>query len=148
MGWTLKQSFNSLQAGRHIQTMDYGLPTYDFYSFNSLQAGRHIQTHTSAPDMRSERVSIPFKREGTFRLITAVYGQCVINIRFNSLQAGRHIQTRLTSQHTRPPQKQVSIPFKREGTFRRAAYNVHFCRPPLVSIPFKREGTFRQVLAN
>ena len=39
----------------------------------------------------------------------------------------------------------VSIPFKREGTFRHALLRVLLVPYPSVSIPFKREGTFRLI---
>ena len=40
-----------------------------------------------------DEVSIPFKREGTFRLKIISVGRSRRALRFNSLQAGRHIQT-------------------------------------------------------
>ena len=61
---------------------------------------------------------------------------------FNSLQTGRHIQTHGTF-HTLGDY-QVSIPFKREGTFRPEIASRAFFNLAEVSIPFKREGTFRQ----
>ena len=66
---------------------------------------------------RNRRVSIPFKREGSFR----VEWHCAL---------GEYMI--------------VSIPFKREGSFREwqnphAAHRVSV----IVSIPFKREGSFR-----
>ena len=85
---------------------------------------------------------------------------------FNSLQTGRHIQTisertldelRLefqfpsngkahsdeeVSEKRHASLLKVSIPFKREGTFRRSP-GPRRRRALCVSIPFKREGTFR-----
>ena len=62
-------------------------------------------------------VSIPFKRESTFRRISQRDHKSYLS--FHSLQTGKHIQTRdlpvYIFQHT----DEVSIPFKRESTFRR-----------------------------
>ena len=72
-------------------------------------------TATEETDPAAENVSIPFKREGTFRPHTRITQKLSINC-FNSLQTGRHIQTRPgTGTNFRI---KVSIPFKREGTFR------------------------------
>ena len=61
--------FNSLQTGRHIQTMTPILCIWLAISFNSLQTGRHIQT-------------VPISLDDAKSLMC-----------FNSLQTGRHIQT-------------------------------------------------------
>ena len=84
--------------------------------FNSLQTGRHIQTSSlKTGGVLGEKVSIPFKREGTFRRCKCIIktlrmefqfpsngkahsdGETVIfndqSKCFNSLQTGRHIQT-------------------------------------------------------
>ena len=72
---TDKESFNSLQTGRHIQTESEPLKRGREYKkcFNSLQTGRHIQTQT--------RSFLRF-RSSVIRMLS-----------FNSLQTGRHIQT-------------------------------------------------------
>ena len=92
-------------------------------------------------------VSIPFKREGTFRHTLEVYWVwSEFGEGFNSLQTGRHIQT-YPSTVTLLREHCVSIPFKREGTFRHeivAGDNAD--AGVIVSIPFKREGTFRPTL--
>ena len=64
-------------------------------SFNSLQTGRHRQQIPLCTKCLGRLVSIPFKREGTFR---QAHDRRTSNIgarlkRFNSLQTGRHIQT-------------------------------------------------------
>ena len=140
-------------------------------------------------------VSIPFKREGTFRLMMGkrrntrheqfrfpsngkAHSDDPIqrkvmggdDFSFDSLQTGRHIQTCVTevkkirdSYVFRFPsngkahsdldigkpmyviaQLFVSIPFKREGTFRHSISDIDFQLNQHVSIPFKREGTFRR----
>ena len=61
--------FNSLQTGRHIQTVSPVFASPWGGCFNSLQTGRHIQTYR------------PLIRFG-------IAQDC-----FNSLQTGRHIQT-------------------------------------------------------
>ena len=87
--------FNSLRAGRDIQTRQDLRTDHPNKSFNSLRAGRDIQTGKQPEDL-----SLP-----------------IIN-RFNSLRAGRDIQT------DNALGKfifgiYVSIPYEREGTFRR-----------------------------
>ena len=91
------ESFNSLQTGRHIQTIGTHVNLLiPGEGFNSLQTGRHIQTRTQyKTTYKAFYVSIPFKR-------------------------GRHIQTRLIC--TIRMLNCVSIPFKREGTFRRSNF--------------------------
>ena len=159
--------------------------------FNSLQTGRHIQTQNWHTRSVTQIVSIPFKREGTFRRkehrVMAIVKNGFHSLQtgrhiqtgflkgnrqedrrsFNSLQTGRHIQT-ISCQKEMFALMKVSIPFKREGTFRR--WNQHTTLKPVcaegfnslqtgrhiqteygkqriseakVSIPFKREGTFR-----
>ena len=95
-GGRIDKGFNSLQTGRHIQTLTrkerllFMLKKFQFPSngkahsdfvltasvfaapscFNSLQTGRHIQTNLTE------------------------FSQNALNSSFNSLQTGRHIQTR------------------------------------------------------
>ena len=117
--------------------------------FNSLQTGRHIQTFFDIKLNLSQCVSIPFKREGTFRLKgkswkLVDYSKCFNSLQtgrhiqteemnesfrnkirsFNSLQTGRHIQTVLPNANGNDKVFKVSIPFKREGTFRRTVPQV------------------------
>ena len=66
---------------------------------------------------------------------------------FNSLQTGRHIQTTLLRVMLLGGTS-VSIPFKREGTFRHTLFHLTILSIFLVSIPFKREGTFRPERSN
>ena len=184
--------FNSLQTGRHIQTiMILSTPLMMSQGFNSLQTGRHIQTLLGCffGNLNQLKVSIPFKREGTFRPSRCTKCLKIRRLSFNSLQTGRHIQTQPPSSHSTNAES-VSIPFKREGTFRPPfpctylrriwfqfpsngkAHSDHDLRGSnpdhnsfnslqtgrhiqtetpaatawkeiLVSIPFKREGTFR-----
>ena len=63
-------------------------------SFDSLQTGRHIQTITKLTvEVNLVNVSIPFKREGTFRQPMMKKTKSSSHDCFNSLQTGRHIQT-------------------------------------------------------
>ena len=115
---TVGTSFNSLQTGRHIQTYQRCLqgfqevkefqfpsngkahsddePIYfritDENGFNSLQTGRHIQTQPIT-NAEIEAVSFQFPSNGKAHsdITIAVLAQCLVA---------------------------VSIPFKREGTFR------------------------------
>ena len=112
------KSFNSLRTGRHIQTgltinnvrggIVFQFPTSGkahsdmvgrLYvtprnGFNSLRAGRHIQTKRKASSSENgSTVSIPYEREGTFRLSSHPKSTTTRSPSFNSLRAGRHIQT-------------------------------------------------------
>ena len=63
--------------------------------FNSLRAGRDIQTLSEGPSPfpGAGHVSIPYEREGTFRRNQAQPEEAVEEQGFNSLRAGRDIQT-------------------------------------------------------
>ena len=69
----------------------------------------------------SGKVSIPFKREGSFRPKPAEEVDAPEKRGFNSLQTGRHIQTHHYGAVCKLKPSQVSIPFKREGSFRLVA---------------------------
>ena len=87
-------SFNSLRTGRHIQTKARGLTFFRWnMSFNSLRTGRHIQTDKQGLSDEDIEVSIPYEREGTFRL------------------EDKHIVSKILDD-------KVSIPYERESTFR------------------------------
>ena len=91
----LLPSFNSLQAGRYIQSSSTsGLVDWLIASFNSLQAGRYIQrVLVSNFRVWFSSVSIPFKREGTSKgQVRRTCKQSSVSC-FNSLQAGRYIQS-------------------------------------------------------
>ena len=85
------------------------------FSFNSLQAGKSIQTNIEEGlIIGGTEVSIPFKRESPSKQsielsLEALGGTC-----FNSLQAGKSIQTSEAFEFT-VGNKEVSIPFKRES---------------------------------
>ena len=90
------QSFNSLQTGKRIQSLTSKSQRSNCKScFNSLQTGRHIQTR-------------PY-----------LHLSMVVKFGFNSLQSGRHVQTNATDKNRYLAKLAVSIPFNREGTFRR-----------------------------
>ena len=111
--------------------------------FDSLQPGMHIQTQGEQRRGVRGKVSIPFKREGTFR--HPVCTDCMYSDYdpgFDSLQAGKHIQTKPFATEGRRIIP-VSIPFKRESTFRHDV-TVSAKSGDLVSIPFKRESTDRR----
>ena len=97
---TRYKGFHSLQTGRHIQTfLRSPQDRKKYLGFHSLQTGRHIQTGLTDTNVNRDGVkfvSIPFKREGTFRL--QEYGSDQVNttLSFHSLQTGRHIQTHIT----------------------------------------------------
>ena len=108
-----------------------------FKSFNSLQTGRHIQTQKQLrARVWQAMVSIPFKREGTFRpeakvmqgsgsLLefqfpsngkahsdrqTLIRRRQTLIRRFNSLQTGRHIQTYYLVCHDHLPRIRFQFP--------------------------------------
>ena len=159
--------FNSLQTGRHIQTSTNPTSKEVMEAFQFPSNGKaHSDVSTLLDATRFGAVSIPFKREGTFRRArarisnacgdfvsipfkregtfrpsaTRAVSICAGTSSFNSLQTGRHIQTFERCRAYTPVK--VSIPFKREGTFRRIT-TFGQLHGTLVSIPFKREGTFR-----
>ena len=72
-----RESFHSLQTGRHIQTSSLPPISQITTGFHSLQTGRHRQTHRVTPIQTTggQEVSIPFKREGTFRQLEASAGR-------------------------------------------------------------------------
>ena len=165
------ESFNSLQTGRHIQTMlnRSAVPTcLSFMSrFNSLQTGRHIQTKSTdrRPNHKWKQFQVPSNGKAHSDCSAGAGGNREGDC-FNSLQTGRHIQTTIWllkqrrqilfqfpsngKAHSDVYLKEacglvkgmVSIPFKREGTFR-LYIRVDKLVSLIVSIPFKREGTFR-----
>ena len=64
-------------------------------SFNSLQAGKPIQTKFGLTERRASHiVSIPFKRESLFKHDAAKHRAERAKEGFNSLQAGKPIQTK------------------------------------------------------
>ena len=193
-----KFGFNSLQAGRGIQSHRAevnlcGRPSNQ--CFNSLQAGRGIQraAATDSKDEGSEfqfpssgkghskttifrrilmrNVSIPFKREGAFKVealeqrekalakkfqfpssgkghsksgshtITSTLKLC-----FNSLQAGRGIQSERMIERTENVVVRVfQFPSSGKGHSKDAVACIDNTRFLFnaVSIPFKREGAFK-----
>ena len=64
-------------------------------------------------------VSIPFKREGSFGRTKKSMHYTIARRCFHSLQTGRLIRTRWTAVRWKPDGKVFSIPFKREGSFGR-----------------------------
>ena len=118
--------------------------------------------------MRSAKVSIPFKREGTWKVIgtkLTIFRYYKVSIPFKREGTWKDgTQTRMAKVLTLfqfPSNgkvhgkfkrynlhvwcERVSIPFKREGTWK--AELTSFEDPEaLVSIPFKREGTWKATL--
>ena len=90
--------FNSLRTGRHIQTHIRRNDEIVF-SISGFQFPTNGKAHSdgrtlTVVDSGLERVSIPYEREGTFRLSSTKRSSCVRSQRcFNSLRTGRHIQT-------------------------------------------------------
>ena len=116
-----KFSFNSLQAGRGVQSDASRVERIFGQSqcFNSLQAGRGVQSQNQLQQSLNcvKRVSIPFKREGVFKVTSrkrspitialfqfpssgkgcskkfTLITEAAIDACFNSLQAGRGVQS-------------------------------------------------------
>ena len=66
------ESFNSLQTGRHVETTlwNSSFLSFNLSRFNSLQTGRHVETGERTVNRKCVvhlQVSIPFKREGTWK---------------------------------------------------------------------------------
>ena len=92
------------------------------------------------------KVSIPYEREGTFRLVSIFvlnslpsHGgfQFPTNGKAHSDLARYFILKEIQATY-------VSIPYEREGTFRRNDTRRRDGCLYCVSIPYEREGTFRQ----
>ena len=113
-----KQSFNSLRTGRHIQTTG-GIEVEKIKrGFNSLRTGRHIQTK-NALEIAVSNNAFQFPTNGKAH---SDYGPNFVKGSkalkgFNSLRTGRHIQT--SGARFDGSRVGVSIPYEREGTFRR-----------------------------
>ena len=116
---TLHTSFNSLQTGRYIQSIDdnrltdpfstefqfpsngkvypkrvHKIPLPSTTRFNSLQTGRYIQRKKKVThEEYCEAVSIPFKREGISKETHHGESSPTLHTSFNSLQTGRYIQS-------------------------------------------------------
>ena len=63
-------------------------------SFNSLQTGRYMESETlEAIAVLVMLVSIPFKREGTWKVMKTNNLEHLAVIGFNSLQTGRYMES-------------------------------------------------------
>ena len=87
-------------------------------------------------------VSIPFKREGSFRHDDKVEREEEDLYKFQFPSNGKAHSDRRAFRALSDGLR-VSIPFKREGSFRRGEKAVRYVVRSNVSIPFKREGSFR-----
>ena len=135
--------FNSLQTGRYMERLINHATRKRFeFCFNSLQTGRYMESliakHPNIPakhlfqfpsngkvhgksyevmeEVEEELVSIPFKREGTWKApCNSPTKHCLPC--FNSLQTGRYME-RMWWKKVKMLSRFVSIPFKREGTWK------------------------------
>ena len=111
--------------------------------FDSLQTGRHIQTYTDAQIARREQIAFRFPSNGKAHSdAIGVYGGRSID-RFRFPSNGK-AHSDLYEPLLLPLSFYVSIPFKREGTFRPEGKRKRKRKRKRVSIPFKREGSFRR----
>ena len=158
-------SFNSLQTGRHIQSLrEDGGTLFDLIRRVSIPFKREgiskAKQQPSVSFKTKTNVSIPFKREGISKG-TDSKRRVRTRLSFNSLQTGRHIQRH--RDQTGRTGFRVSIPFKREGISKVAHIHLAMTSEKFqfpsngkaypkrittngsedigsVSIPFKREG--------
>ena len=162
--------FNSLQTGRYMESDNDGVAgwssaKFQFPSNGKVQGKLRSLMHCSIPLWV---VSIPFKREGTWKVAWQRKNYGSWSYSFNSLQTGRYMERNIPAgrenlvlgfqfpsngkvhgkcrQSTSFPWVNliVSIPFKREGTWK-DEIRIPFCLSAIVSIPFKREGTWKAV---
>ena len=169
-GSTETNCFNSLQTGRYRESLLMPvLFTEQHPCFNSLQTGRYRESRNemhsheetfrfqfpsngkvhgkafqrNAADTCPKLVSIPFKREGTSKVIICVacYARIRARVVFNSLQTGRYIERSYCCKNDDCLSK-VSIPFQ-TGRYieRKYTWTSKICSTKEFSIPFKREGT-------
>ena len=83
---------------------------------------------TGNSDSHSEKVSIPFKREGTGKGLKR-YRSLSILLCFHSLQTGRHRESCIALSGAAGVIILVSIPFKREGTGKGRLKCIRLFRP-------------------
>ena len=96
--------------------------------------------------MPKSPVSIPFKREGSFRLFRVPDLRFMPCNLFQFPSNGKAHSDHVDHDTDDTAADVVSIPFKREGSFRHSPTSIYYCLAAGgVSIPFKREGSFRQL---
>ena len=93
--------------------------------------------------LKSDKVSIPYEREGTWKVITKFSGEVVDQYGFNSLRTGRDMERRLPRSRLQITQVQwFQFPTNGKGHGKPKRP-----QPPpllfLVSIPYEREGTWK-----
>ena len=93
------KSFNSLQTGKHMEREQNPDITTNGDSFNSLQTGKHMEREDPevADFWMTKYVSIPFKRESTWKGCNNWRTWEHTGFRFNSLQTGKHMERRKTA---------------------------------------------------
>ena len=150
-----------------------GLKTNSMTScFNSLQTGRLIRTNNPHGLYGHGNIVFQFPSNGKAHSDLKMWDRKSLSIlSFNSLQTGRLIRTHGDLDNLHDIIEQVSIPFKREGSFGQEkrikslpstnkfqfpsngkAHSDVPRKPPLtqssewVSIPFKREGSFGPII--
>ena len=138
------KSFNSLQTGRHIQTrMELVLDLVTTKCFNSLQTGRHIQTYNNRLQFIHHTV-FQFPSNGKAHSDTpdtlCAESRWVGLFQFPSNGKAHSDLCRQTLVH-QTDEFQFPSNGKAHSDARTYAEIQHQGR---VSIPFKREGTFRQ----
>ena len=118
-------------------------------SFHSLQAGRGIQRQTwrqTKTQKQAKKVSIPFKREGAFKVYQRGGVGLDILICFNSLQAGRGIQS-IYDFSDKISVTKFQFPSSGKGHSKEKEEDLIMFWWS-VSIPFKREGAFKASWSN
>ena len=114
--------------------------------FHSLQTGKFMERY---PDdaIKAELlfVSIPFKRESSWKAISSSSKPKTVGSSFHSLQTGKFMESEAPEKQA-DAQPEVSIPFKRESSWkvgRGVSYDEGNAQ--VVSIPFKRESSWKVV---
>ena len=139
------KSFNSLQTGKHIQSM-----CYQYRSINKaclFQFPSNGKAYTKlycsiCRDTKIFNVSIPFKRESIYKVCGMSFdSETMIEVGFNSLQTGKHIQSKSTIRLNKGSLKWFQFPsngkaYTKEGIYIRILKWT-------VSIPFKRESIYK-----
>ena len=116
--------FNSLQTGRHIQTNKLIYPTRMASQFQFPSNGKaHSDSSNTIVENTYLKFQFPSNGKAHSDSTVLIGDTATVSFGFNSLQTGRHIQT-LGSPACRDGAI-VSIPFKREGTFRQTPISTH-----------------------
>ena len=135
--------FNSLQTGKHMERLAgaFGWVIEKMFQFPSNGKAHGKNRRVASQGVEWIRVSIPFKRESTSKVIS--HQNISICISSVSIPFKRESTLKVKGKFCTISARKVSIPFKRESTWKGFGVLSAAARPRGVSIPFKRESTWK-----